>query len=520
LPTPQEGFDALIRKAETSGPVRVIARLPMPVGPAGDPVATVAQVQSDAAARMQAYGVTSQPLTARFPLMIAEVSAAQLTEMRAAALVESIIEDGLARPTLAQSGPLVRQPQALSLGATGAGQAVAILDTGVDAGHPFFGGRVTAEACFSTTSAAQGARTACPNGRGEQIGAGAARPCSAPGCDHGTHVAGIAAGSRQDFSGMAPQADIIAVQVFSIFEGAVCGGSGPCVASYTSDQIRGLDHVLSLASSRPVAAANMSLGGGSSTRPCDDDVTKLAIDALAAAGVATVIAAGNDGRTNAVSRPGCISTAVTVAATTKQDRVASFSNRSVVIDLFAPGADIISSVPGGGFRSFSGTSMAAPHVAGGLAALRALGAKPGAGETQSAIANKGRAISDAPSGLTRGRMDLEAAAQALQPKVAAAQVEIAPRMLTPDDARAALAQLPRNQPTRFIVQVYVPEGAMRAQAMDAAMIAARNAGCTKAETLSANLGLIVLEGPPPAIAVFAQSGHARGLQQDQLARPQ
>src|SRR4051812_12117939 len=104
--------------------------------------------------------------------------------------VEAVGEDGIARPQLAESVPLIHGPEAQAAGATGAGWGVAILDTGVEATHPFFGGRVVAEACFSNHGGSSAGTTLCPNGQPQQVGPGAARPC-ASGCEHGTHVAGF-----------------------------------------------------------------------------------------------------------------------------------------------------------------------------------------------------------------------------------------------------------------------------------------------------------------------------------------
>src|SRR5262249_62369264 len=88
-----------------------------------------------------------------------------------------------------------------------------------------------------------------------------------------------------------------------------------------------------------------------------------------AAGIATVIASGNDGSTNQLSAPACVSSAVSVGATTKDDQVADYSNVAPFLSLFAPGDEIISSYPGADFAVASGTSMAAPHVAGGRGLL-------------------------------------------------------------------------------------------------------------------------------------------------------
>jgi hypothetical protein len=177
--------------------------------------------------------------------------------------------------------------------------------------------------------------------------------------------------------GIARGADIIAVQVFSQFTAAQCGGS-PCVRSWSSDQIAGLDHVFSLRSTHNIASANMSLGGGSYNNQavCDADNAgvKAAIDNLRGAGIATCIASGNDGFCGSISGPGCISSAVAVGATTDSDVEYSISNWDpTLLDIYAPGVNILSSV-GTSDSSYngtwSGTSMATPHVAGAWAILK------------------------------------------------------------------------------------------------------------------------------------------------------
>ena len=95
-----------------------------------------------------------------------------------------------------------------------------------------------------------------------------------------------------------------------------------------------------------------------------------AIDLLRSAGIATVIASGNNGWTDSISAPACISTAIAVGSTTKADAISSFSNMGPQVHLLAPGSSINSSVPGNQFGVASGTSMAAPHVAGAWAIMK------------------------------------------------------------------------------------------------------------------------------------------------------
>ncbi|MGW1530207.1 proprotein convertase P-domain-containing protein [Streptomyces sp. NPDC002159] len=321
----------------------------------------------------------------KLPLVTLKVDKGGLDKLAANPRVVSVTEDIPVPPMLNESVPLIGGDKAVAAGKTGAGTAIAILDTGVATKHPFLGNRVKTEACYSVNDDVYGATSLCPNGTTEQEGSGSANseagPCATMGgaCSHGTHVAGIAAGNGAGISGapvrgVAPGADLIAIQVFSRFDSdAYCEAEGgsPCVLSFTSSQIKGLEKVSALRTAGTnVVAANLSLGAGRFTSECVSDPRKVIIDTLLAQGVATVVAAGNLGYTDAVSAPGCVSSAVTVGATTDADQMATTTNRGPLLDYFAPGTDIVSSVPGGGYASKSGTSMAAPHVAGALAILR------------------------------------------------------------------------------------------------------------------------------------------------------
>jgi len=421
--------------ARSDRKVRVIARLSQAAvggGAMNQPAKVIAETdelrgaRDRLAARMQTVGATAPSPIQGTALVVVEVNASELDQLVATGEVAEVYEDIPVPPTLQDSGPLVRAPQARALGARGAGTTVAILDTGVQGNHPFLNGRVVEEACFSTTSAASNSTSFCPGGASDSTAAGSAAPCSVGGCDHGTHVAGIAAGrafGNTTFFGMAPDANLLAVQVFSRFADAPgntpCASAGvgsPCILSFTSDQIRGLQRVLDRRAARNVVSINMSLGGGNFTAACDTDARKAVIDNLRAANVATVIASGNSGFTNAVGAPGCISTAVTVGSTEKNDTISSFSNSAAQVDLLAPGGSINSSVTGSGFGVKSGTSMATPHVAGAFAAIRSVVPNATSDQILAALQATGVAITDARNNITRSRINLEAAVNRLAPQ--------------------------------------------------------------------------------------------------------
>jgi subtilisin family serine protease len=322
------------------------------------------------------------------PYLALEVGPDALAELAAATLyVMRVVEDERFDPVLFQSVPRIGADQAWNAGYDGTGMTIAILDTGVDKTHPFLAGKVVEEACFSSALG-----PLCPNGQPTQLGPGTGVNCTvqfnSP-CWHGTHVAGIAAGNGTNVPGAPPGgvakgAKIMAVQIFY--------STGTSIQTSVSSIQAGLERVYICATSPQqcsgtynFAAVNLSVGGMLYSSNCDfGNPLTDPINNLRSVGIATVAASGNNGSPNKIATPACISSAVSVASTTNDtaNAVSSFSNVAPFLSLFAPGDPILSSYAmyvGGGFRSFSGTSMATPHVSGAFAILKqaAAGTPPG-----------------------------------------------------------------------------------------------------------------------------------------------
>jgi len=227
-----------------------------------------------------------------------------------------------------------------SRGSTGVGATVFVLDTGVRSSHNEFGGRAASALDMSS---------------GSEVECNGDVNCAADNQGHGTHCAGTAAGAT---FGVAPGAAVRSVKVLSD------QGSGQWSWSYDA-----LDW-LARGTVRP-AVASMSLGG-----PGTQSAMKTAVDAAVNRGVVVVVAGGNDNRDACGFSPAFVPSAITVGSTTSEDKRSSFSNYGSCTDIWAPGSRVESAAHTSdtGSATFSGTSMACPHVSGGAALV--LGVDP------------------------------------------------------------------------------------------------------------------------------------------------
>jgi len=282
--------------------------------------------------------------------------------------VKKIWLDKKVHVCLNDSVPLIGVPELWNAGYNGTGIQIAIIDTGIDDTHPdlddlddnpnTFDPKVIRKVNFSNDDTTDDLHS------------------------HGTHCAGIAAGtgamSGGKNRGVAPGAKLWNVKVLNQYgwgdDSWVVAGIN--YAAYGPD---GIPH-----SGDEADVISMSLGGDATD---GSDPASLAVDRAVRLGVVVVIAVGNEGEYLQIRSPGCAKQAISVGASFKQDEIATFSSRGPTLDyrvkpdVLAPGVFINSTVPenltGAYYQLKSGTSMAAPHVAGSAALLlQAVGTLP------------------------------------------------------------------------------------------------------------------------------------------------
>ena len=453
-PAISQAFNKLFQLTTQNGSARIIVGLRTSFQPEGKLTENGVALQRKNIAELQSQvlnkissSIQTLPTTKLFaliPFMALEVTPFELKTLISLPEVTSIEEDRVAKASDAQSADITGATIAWKgvsgvPGYTGAGQTIAILDSGVDSTHPFLTGKVISEACYSTNNATDGATSVCPGGVTHSTAVGSAMPyagnCSPGACDHGTVVAGIAAGANATFSGIAKDATLIAIQVFSRFDSvANCGSSTPCALTYTSDQILALQQVYALSSTYHIAAVNMSLGAGQyfnqSTCDASNASIKAIIDTLRSVNIPTITASGNDGYTSSMAAPACLTSAISVGATfdlasynnncagnnlgiSSVDAILCESDSAAFLNLLAPGAEITSSIPGGAYQAWYGTSMAAPQVAGAWAIMKQKNTNLTIAAGLNALSSTGKPITDPRNNIAKPRIQIDAALSAI-----------------------------------------------------------------------------------------------------------
>ncbi len=303
--------------------------------------------------------------------------------------VLSIDEDKVEFAQAGERSMLEGQAEAIShfskaydLGFDGSDTAVAIIDTGIYAGHEQFpSGKIIDQRCYS--NAPDNETPSCMNGQKvDTTSAGIGSQIVHPeNFRHGTHVAAIAAGK----DGVAPNAKILAFNVFVEYT-EPCKKDGvetTCyfVGNYISDQILSMQYLLSILDNSNnikgqgvrLAAVNLSIGGNPYDGVCQKDEREPYLAALLKHNVIPVVAAGNYHKDGMVTDPACAPSAFTVGALwdSGTPEVADYSNHSKLVDILAPGTQIYSAIEGtNSYDAWNGTSMAAPMVSGTAALLR------------------------------------------------------------------------------------------------------------------------------------------------------
>ena len=393
---------ALLEAASADGELPLIVGFATPDLTGLDDAARAAVIARERQAllhRLGGHSIANLKTYEFLPFVALTVDADGIDTLAADPRVISLEEDWLVVPLLDQSVSLIRADFNHIAAYTGAGQTIAVLDTGIDRFHPDLAGKVVSGACYSTNEASTNTSSTCPGGVTSSVAIGSSGPCDGSGCDHGTAVASIAAA-------VAPSANIISIQVFSLRNNqAFCSArnrTSPCVTGYNSDVIAGLNRVFALRNTYTIAAVNLSLGGGRYYEPfgCDnaDAARRFAIQQLRDAGIITVAGSGNNGYTDSMLAPACLSNVISVAASDKSDRIADNTNVSAITTVMAPGMAIVSARPGTTLppvrASANGSSLAAPHVAGVIALLRQAQPNATVAQIASAIQSGGAQITD------------------------------------------------------------------------------------------------------------------------------
>lgn len=312
--------------------------------------------------------------------------------------VDAVELDAEGRGALTESIPYIRADEAGALGFDGTGVTVAVLDSGIAVSHPAFAGAVVHEYHFLA--------------QGSDVGPGAADDHG-----HGTNVAGIVASRGVGAPrGVAPATNIVAIKVLDSDN-----------VGWLADWAAGVDWAIQLGEREDpirVDVINMSLVSRATyVGVCDDQVKTFSNVCRAAEerGIAIFASSGNEGLLDSMTIPACYSSVASVGSVldTLPRRISSFTNRSAILDLLAPGERITSAGVSGGTSTFSGTSQASPHAAGVACLLKEIDPSASPARIRSLLAATGVGILDASTNLSFPIIDARAALEAaLVPEIA------------------------------------------------------------------------------------------------------
>ena len=331
------------------------------------------------------------------------ISQAGLTKLAAHPDVVRIDLPAAGSAHLAQMLPLIGADDMHTLGYTGAGVTVAVVDSGLDTDHADLGNDLVGEECFNQ----------CDNATDRQSGAGAAEDDHG----HGTNVTGIITSTGTVSSlGIAPDADIFAYKVLNSSNG---------FASLTGNVIPALDDII--ANHPEIDLVNMSLGtfalysGNCDASPASNVIAAAAINTLRSIGVTTFVSAGNSGSGTSMGSPACVANSISVGAvydadigtynffctdtTTAADQVTCFSNSNSTTDIFGPGCAATSTGLANGTSTFCGTSQASPASAACAALLLEQDSSLTPAQIESRLETSPVSVTDVTNGLSFPRID-------------------------------------------------------------------------------------------------------------------
>ena len=378
----------LVEDARRGDRVQVVVALESP--PLARAPASSARIASEQRAFRRALGRTLPDAAVRWQYRLVAngfavaLPEAQIPRLRALPGVRDVYDSTRYQPQLDSTPQAIGAPGLWGPGLDTAGQGmkIGIIDTGIDHTHPFFdpagytmpAGFPKGQTRFTSAKVIAARSFAPPGAQNPRAGV----PVDGDNSSHGTHVAGIAAGNPRTqssggrvVSGVAPRAHLGNYRALvGTDSGLSPNGNAPEIVAAIEAAVRDGMDVLNLSIGEPEIEPRR-------------DVVALALDAAAAAGVVSVVAAGNDFNdlgAGTVSSPANSAAAITVAAfevggSQQPGTHADFSSVGPTTislrqkpDVAAPGVEVLSAVPEG-WLSQSGTSMASPHVAGAAALL-------------------------------------------------------------------------------------------------------------------------------------------------------